>query len=127
MKFRISGLVAAAVVGGMIPAASPAQSTPTLSSPAAFNQCKACHVVVKGQKPTIGPNLFGVVGSKAGARADYMYSPALKGSGITWTTAQIEAFIAAPQQVVRGTKMSFFGERDAAKRRAIVAYLSGLK
>lgn len=96
-------------------------------APASFNQCTSCHSAARGLKPMIGPNLFGAVGSRAGKRSGYAFSNAMKTSGIVWNAQSLDAFIANPQQVVRGTKMTFFGERDPDKRREIVAYLTTLK
>lgn len=92
-----------------------------------FNQCRTCHVAAPGLKPLLGPNLFGVVGSRAGSRSGYAFSAAMKASGIVWNAQTLEAFIANPQQLVRGTKMTYLGEKDPARRREIVAYLTALK
>jgi len=46
--------------------------------------CAACHSLQPGRNKT-GPSLAGVVGRKAGDLASFhRYSPALKGSGVTW-------------------------------------------
>lgn len=118
----ITAMAASCVLG--VDAAGAQQAA---AAPAAFNQCKACHVVGAGQKPTIGPNLYKVVGAKAGSRPGYAYSVAMKGSGLTWNAKTLDAFITSPQQAVKGTKMSYFGERDPQKRAAIIAYLGSLK
>ena len=97
------------------------------AEPASFNQCKQCHSAAPGLKPMIGPNLFGVVGSRAGSRSGYAFSNAMKASGIVWNAQSLDAFITSPQQVVRGTKMTYFGERDPDRRREIVTYLTTLK
>lgn len=126
MKFRflvaIPAMAAACGPGATI---SQAQAAP--ATPAAFNNCKACHVVGAGQKATLGPNLYKVLGSKAGSRPGYVYSAAMKASGITWNAKTLDAFITNPQAAVKGTKMSYFGERDPQKRAAIIAYLTALK
>lgn len=48
-------------------------------------------------------------------------------SVITWNAKTLDTFITAPQSAVKGTKMSFFGEKDPTKRTVIIAYLQGLK
>lgn len=112
-------LAATSLIAGTAPA--------RLTAPASFNQCRPCHVAAPGLKPLIGPNLFGVVGSRAGSRSGYAFSNVMKASGIVWKKQSLDAFIANPQQVVRGTKMTYFGERDPKKRREIVTYLTTLK
>lgn len=99
------------------PAAAPAQ-------PAEFAVCAACHEVTPGLAG-VGPNLAGVVGRKAGS-SDFDYSPAMKGSGLTWTPDQLQAYLVDPAKVVPGTKMDFDGATDADAK-VIVAYLASLK
>jgi cytochrome c len=85
-------------------------------------RCQMCHVVTKGQKPTIGPNLYGVAGRKAGTGDFALYSPALKASKITWTPAKLEAFLQAPGKLVPGTKM-VIAVTNPAERADVVAFL----
>ncbi len=90
-----------------------------------FATCSICHATVKGQNG-VGPSLFGVVGRKAGTVSGFSYSKAMTASGITWDAASLDAFITAPKTKVPGTRMPFAGLKDAAKRQAIIAYLSSL-
>lgn len=94
--------------------------------PAAFVQCASCHSVEPG-KALIGPSLHGAFGSAAGSRPGYPYSPAMKASGLTWTRANLDKFLTAPRQMVPGTKMTFPGLADAAKRKEVIDYLEKLK
>jgi cytochrome c len=87
-----------------------------------FEECVACHALEK-DKESVGPSLYGVFGRKAGAGADFRYSPALKRSGITWDQASIDTFIADPQAAVPGNRMPYAGIADAAARADLVAYL----
>jgi cytochrome c len=90
-----------------------------------FQQCAACHSVTGAA--SLGPDLRGVTGGKAAARTDYRYSPALMRSGIVWSGAVLDAFLANPQAVVRGNKMPYAGMKDARDRADLLAYLKGLK
>ena len=94
---------------------------------ALFNRCALCHSATKGGGNKIGPNLFGVVGRKAGTYPGFSYSTAMKKSGIVWTPAKLDAYLAAPQQIVPGNSMPFAGIADAPQRGDLVAYLATLK
>jgi len=93
-----------------------------------FGQCRACHSAVKGAKNGIGPNLFGVYGTRAGAQpANYAFSSALKGSKIIWNDATLDTWLTDPAAMVKGTKMSFVGIPRKPVRQNIIAYLKTLK
>ncbi len=96
------------------------------NGPAAFAQCAVCHKVDKAEPQGIGPHLAGLLGTEAGSRGDYNYSPALKNSGIVWDAETLEAFIKSPQQTVSGTRMAFGGVADEVKRTEIVDFLARL-
>lgn len=91
--------------------------------PAAFAQCASCHKVEAGAANGLGPNLHGVVGQKAALVAGFNYSPAMKASGLTWDEATLDKYLTNPRALVVGTKMSFAGQPDAAKRAEIIAWL----
>lgn len=95
-------------------------------SPAAFAQCKVCHSIEK-DKHGVGPSLFGVYGTKAGEIPGFAFSSAMKASGLTWDDATLDEYLAAPMKKVPGTKMSFAGQPDAAKRKEVIEYLKTLK
>jgi cytochrome c2 len=108
---------AAAASGGTVAAAA----TP----PTAFNQCKVCHSVEKGDHG-LGPSLAGIYGTKAGEIPGFEFSDAMKNSGLTWNADNLDRYLENPQKVIPGTKMSFAGVKDAAKRKAIIDYLKTL-
>jgi cytochrome c len=93
---------------------------------AKFVDCAACHSVDRGVNG-VGPSLSGVVGRKAGAIEDYRYSPAMARSGITWTPAALDQYIADPQMKVPGNRMPYAGMPNAADRADLIAYLQTLK
>jgi cytochrome c len=92
-----------------------------------FNRCIICHSNSKGAPAKIGPNLFGVVGRKAGTAPGFNYSAAMKGSGIVWTDDKLKAYLAHPAQVVPGTRMTFAGISNPHDIDDVVAYLDTLK
>ncbi len=93
---------------------------------AAFANCSACHAVARDAANGAGPNLFGIVGQPAGQVAGFAYSDALKASGITWTAAELDSFIADPAAKIPGTTMVAGAIADAAKRQAVIAYLESV-
>lgn len=95
-------------------------------APAAFVQCKTCHAVEKG-KHGVGPSLAGVYGTKAGEIPGYAFSAAMKASGLTWDDATLDEYLTAPMKKVPGTKMSFAGLTDPAKRKEVIEYMKTLK
>ncbi|MEJ6595020.1 c-type cytochrome [Parasphingorhabdus sp.] len=108
---------AAAVV-----ASDPASALITAGK-AAFANCSACHAVEQSAPKGAGPNLAGIVGKAAGAVAGFAYSDALKSSGITWTAAELDSYIANPAAKIPGTTMVAGAITDPAKRQAVIAYL----
>ena len=93
---------------------------------AVFANCAACHTLDKGAASGAGPNLFGIVGKAAGAVDGFTYSGALKESGITWTAAELDSYIANPAAKVPGTTMVAGAIADKAKRQAVIAYIASV-
>ncbi|MBV9572061.1 MAG: cytochrome c family protein [Alphaproteobacteria bacterium] len=108
-------------------ASSPALAGDVNAGKGVFTRCAACHRVDKGGADGLGPNLFGVVGRKAGSRPNFSYSPALKNAGFVWTPQKLDAWIAHPAQVVPGNRMAFAGILNAQDRADLIAYLATLK
>lgn len=86
--------------------------------------CEACHNIAKGAGVKIGPNLWDVVGRPKGSFPGFDYSAGLKKKGGNWTLADINTFITKPSAYIDGTKMTYPGQPDAAKRADIVAFLN---
>jgi len=87
------------------------------------DHCGQCHVLNGvGQ----GPSLIGVVGRRAASLPDYPYSASLKASGLTWTPANLDAFVQGPAKLVPGTAMRAV-VADPTDRRDLVAYLATLR
>jgi cytochrome c len=92
-----------------------------------FNRCVICHSNTKGAANRMGPNLFGVVGRKAGTYPGYDYSSALGKAGFVWTVPKLEVWLADPQKVVPGNNMPIAGIADPKQRADLAAYLATLK
>lgn len=104
-----------------------AQAKAALDPKAQFSACAVCHTVKEGDRAMVGPNLFGIVGRIAASNEDFAYSKAMRESGIVWNEENLDAFIANPQQFMRGNRMAFVGERNTEKRAAIIEYLKSLE
>jgi cytochrome c len=112
---------------GLIAVAGSAQAGDPAKGKTVFQRCAICHRVEKDGGNGIGPNLFGIVGRKAGSIAGFNYSAAMKSSGITWSADKLDAYIEHPAAIVPGNHMAFAGISDAGQRADVVAYLATLK
>ena len=83
------------------------------------NRCAACHSI---DFNGVGPAHRGVYGRKAGARADYDYSPALKESNTVWAEKTLGQWLANPEGFIPGQKMGL-SVSSAQERADIIAYL----
>ena len=70
-----------------------------------------------------GPNLFGVVGRRAGAVAGFNYSDGLRNAGFSWDAAHLDTWLTNPRAMIAGTRMTYAGMSDATARRDLIAYL----
>jgi cytochrome c len=96
------------------------------AAPVEFGQCKACHAVEAG-KNGVGPSLAGVFGRKAGSAPGYTYSDAFKKLDVSWDEGNLDKWLENPMKMAPGTRMTFSGLADKAKRQAITDYLKTLK
>jgi cytochrome c len=110
-------------------AAQPSTATQTAPSnddlELAFNgHCRECHSFVKDDN-RLGPNLFGVVGRKAGTVPNFAYSESVKGSGITWDEPTLDKWITNPNTLIPGNNMGaiFGGVADPTERKKIISFL----
>lgn len=92
-----------------------------------FGRCAQCHSADRGGGNGLGPNLAGVVGRKAASLPGFYYSPVLKAANITWTDAKLRQWLANPQKLVPGTRMTFAGLRQAQEIDDVIAYLKTKK
>jgi cytochrome c len=145
--FLTAAVVAAVLAGGCAalhaaqsgdPGARPDRPGPSAGAPATpapvpagnadrgaplFRQCAACHSLQPRQHFT-GPSLAGFWGRKAGTIDGFVrYSEALKKSGLVWTEATLDRWMADPAAMVRGNFMTFRGIEEPAHRADLIAYL----
>ena len=86
-------------------------------------RCAACHSV---DFNGVGPAHRGVFGRLAGTAKGFAnYSPALKGSGLVWTEANLDRWLANPEALVPGQAMGI-SLPDAGERADVIAFLRTL-
>ena len=87
------------------------------------NACRTCHTIKDGDNRW-GPNLYKIIGRKAGSLPDFNYSSAMKGAGFVWDEEKLERFIANPDAVVPGNNMKPYGGlASIGARIKVIAYL----
>jgi len=85
--------------------------------------CRACHSFARGGAHMIGPNLYGMFGSRAGGKAGFDYSEALLEADFVWTPRALDAWLAEPARFLPGNRMTIAGVSDPEDRRDVIAYL----
>jgi len=90
----------------------------------AFQNCKVCHSVDADGRSAAGPNLYGIMGRKAGSLVGYSFSDAVSASDITWDEASLDGFLADPSGYLPGNEMLAGAVPDDEARTAIIAYLA---
>ncbi|MEK6636855.1 MAG: cytochrome c family protein [Pseudomonadota bacterium] len=92
-------------------------------APKSFDQCSRCHSVTADGKNKAGPGLYRILGAPAAKVTGFKYSAALTEAAVRWDEKTLNAWITNPKAVVPGNNMRFGGEKDAAKRAEIIAWL----
>jgi len=64
------------------------------------NACRTCHSLKEGDN-RLGPNLYKVLGRKAGSLPNYGYSSAMKNADLIWDRTKLDRFIENPDAVVQ--------------------------
>jgi cytochrome c len=103
------------------------QGADMASGQLAFNNaCRTCHSVKEGDN-RLGPNLYKVLGRRAGSLPNYGYSPAMKNADFVWDKGKLDQFIADPDAVLRDNRMKPYGGLASADTRAkVIAYLESV-
>ncbi len=88
------------------------------------NACRTCHLVREGDN-RLGPNLYKIVGRRAGSLPHYAFSNAMKQADFVWDEEKLDHFIAKPDEVVPGNNMKPDGGLASSDdRKKIIAFLA---
>ncbi|MEM9809937.1 MAG: c-type cytochrome [Pseudomonadota bacterium] len=91
-----------------------------------YRVCAVCHDAEPKDGHRVGPNLWGIIGAKAARHPDFVYSGAMKQSGVVWSKEALDAYITEPQGFIQGNRMAYAGMPSPADRRDLIAYLATL-
>lgn len=92
-----------------------------------FGSCRTCHLPDKGAGNHNGPNLFGIVGRKAGTREGFQYySDELKSADFVWTPELLDLWFANPGSFLPNSAMIFPPITDPQRRADLIEYLKTL-
>ena len=93
-----------------------------------FQYCFSCHSVDPSEQAQLeGPSLYHIIGRPAASLKGFPYSDAMRkhgAGGLKWDPATLNAYIADPQAIVPGTRMSAAPLRDDQARADLIAYLA---
>jgi cytochrome c len=123
MKNTVSLALALSLTASLFTTAANAAGDPDAGAKIFPRLCGGCHQVGESARPGFGPQLNGIIGRPAGTSANYLYSEAMKNSGVTWNRETLIAYLKDPKGVVPGTRMIFWGLSDEEKLDNLLAYL----
>lgn len=108
---------------------STGQAADVAKGQAAFvRQCAICHTIDKGGENRLGPNLFGIVGKRAGTVSGFKYTNAFRNTAtFEWSEGLLGPWIALPAVMVPGTAMGVFPGVSDRDKDDIVAYVAAQK
>ena len=105
------------------PAKAVVEMTPVQQGAKVFKKCRSCHTLEEDGRNKVGPNLWGIYGSKTASKGSFAYSKAMKAADITWDETTMDAYLKKPGTYMPGNKMTFIGLKKQEDRDAVQAYL----
>lgn len=98
------------------------------------SKCKACHTFDQGGRHKTGPNLFGIVGRKAGSTDFKKYSKSLKNGAWVWDEEKLKAWVCDSKKTIKVLTGDDHAKTKMGKQKkcgdaadAVVAFLKELK
>ncbi|KPB68817.1 c-type cytochrome [Pseudomonas cannabina] len=89
--------------------------------------CSGCHKIGPSARHAFGPQLNGIVGQQAGQQEGYVYTDAMKNSGLIWNREELRTYIKDPSDVVPGTRMKLWWMGNDERMDDLLEYLDANK
>ena len=125
MGFVSKSVYVALALAGVIAASSAGESVE--SGRQLFDRrCGTCHGGTGPAVSSIGPNLAGIVGKKAGTQASGIHSQAAIDSRVVWDRESLRRFLSVPRREMPGSIMPV-GVTDPAELERLLDYLESLR
>ena len=86
--------------------------------------CSECHSVAANLHNKNGPSLYRVIGRKVATVPGFAYSPSLAGTGVVWSPASLDGYLANPKKLAPQGKMKFEGLSKPGDRADVIAFLA---
>jgi cytochrome c len=91
-----------------------------------LRKCSSCHDDFKSDTHGKGPNLWNIMGRKAGSAAGFKYSDAMRQSGHTWNYATLNYYLTDTKRAVPGRIMNFKGIKKDKDRAKLLLFLRSM-
>ncbi|CAN7209608.1 c-type cytochrome [Rhizobium sp. LjRoot254] len=108
----------------IISAAGAAQAGDASAGAVVFRKCQSCHSATNpGNR--VGPSLMNLIGRPVATSENFRYSEAMTafGAGKVWDEATLTEYLAAPRDLVPGTRMAFPGLKTPEDIANVIAYI----
>ena len=122
---RYLPLLAVALAGARAGADPAAAGDALRGAEVFYSQCAACHLATARDPAPIGPQLYGVIGRRAGSWDSFNYTAAMRAAGFSWDRERLDVYLQNPYALVPGAAMGLLVP-VAENRTDVIAFLATL-